>query len=97
MSKGNDQLSSYDQVMFSNSCLELCLVQVKYPAIQRFFDEKYMIDIKEALTEEYPLVNTEQGMNIVITPQGVNQTPGAPLLRFISIYSHMLVEFSNEC
>jgi uncharacterized protein (TIGR04255 family) len=55
-----------------------------------------MVGIKEAITEEYPLVNTEQGMNIVITPQGVNQAPGASLLRFTSIDSHWSVVLSNE-
>src|SRR5579863_5309397 len=89
-------LPEYDQVIFNNSFLELCLVQVKYPSIQLFSDESYMVGIKEAITEEYPLVNTEQGMNIVITPQGVNQAPGASLLRFTSIDSHWSVVLSNE-
>ncbi len=96
MSKTEELLPNYDQVIFSNSCLELCLVQVKYPAIQRFSEESYMVGIKEALAEEYPLVTTEQGMNIVVTPQGINPVPGASMLRFTSIDSHWSVVLSSE-
>lgn len=96
MNKDETSLPKYDQVIFANSGLELCLVQLKIPPIQRFDEESYMADIKEALIEEYPLVNTEQGMNIIITPQGVNQTFGATLLRFTSIDSHWSVVLAQE-
>ena len=96
MSKADELLPNYDQVIFSNSCLELCLIQVKYPTIQRFSEESYMVSIKEALAEEYPLVTTEQGMNIVVTPQGINQVPGTSVLRFTSIDSHWSVVLSSE-
>lgn len=96
MYRNNDMLPHYEQVIFNNSCLELCLVQVKFPAIQRFSEENYMVGIKEALAEEYPLVTTEQGINVVVTPQGVNQVPGATLLRFTSIDSRWSVILSNE-
>jgi len=91
MSKADELLPTYEEVVFNNAALELCLTQVKYPPIQRFTDDHYMLGIKEALADEYPLVSTEQGMNIVITPQGVNQTPGASTLRFTSIDSRWSV------
>lgn len=96
MDKSNELLPTYDHVLFNNSALELCLAQLKFPPVQRFSDESYMLGIKEALAEEYPLVSTEQGVNIVITPQGVNQTPGASMLRFTSIDSCWSVVLSGE-
>ena len=96
MSKAGELLSTYEEVIFNNSALELCLIQVKYPPIQRFSDDSYMLGIREALADEYPLVNAEQGMNIVITPQGVNQTPGASMLRFTSIDSHWSVVLASD-
>ncbi len=96
MDKAKESHLNYERVIFNNSALELCIVQLKYPPIQRFSDEKYMIGIKEALAYEYPLESTEQGMNIVITPQGVSQTPGASMLRFTSIDSSWSVVLSNE-
>ena len=83
MDKAKESHPNYERVIFNNSALELCIVQLKYPSIQRFSDEKYMVGIKEALADEYPLESTELGMNIVITPQGVSQTPGASMLRFV--------------
>lgn len=96
MSKASDLLPPYEEVIFNNSALELCLIQVKYPPVQRFADDRYMLGIREALSSEYPLVNTEQGMNIVITPQGVNQTPGASMLRFTSIDSRWSVILASD-
>jgi len=89
-------LSDYDRVLFKNAALEMSLVQVRYPPVQRFSNESYMVDIKEALANEYPLVGTEQGMNIVINFQGVSQTPGASLLRFTSIDSRWSVVLSSD-
>lgn len=96
MSKGDELLSTYEEVIFNNAALELCLTQVKYPPVQRFTDDRYMLGIREALAGEYPLVNNEQGMNIVITPQGVNQTPGATMLRFTSIDSRWSVVLASD-
>lgn len=96
MDKAKESFPNYERVIFDNSALELCIVQLKYPPIQRFSDEKYMIGIKEALADEYPLESTELGMNIVITPQGVSQTPGTNMLRFTSIDSRWSVVLSNE-
>lgn len=96
MVKIDDLLPTYDQVIFKNSCLELCLVQLKYPPIQRFSDEKYMIGIRESLAMEYPLVTTEQAVNIVIGPQGVAQATGPNMLRFTSIDSRWSVVLSSE-
>ncbi len=96
MSKAGELLPTYEEVIFNNAALELCLTQVKYPPVQRFTDDHYMLGIREALAGEYPLVGTEQGMNIVITPQGVNQTPGASMLRFTSIDSHWSVVLASD-
>src|SRR5207302_4183798 len=97
MESTDELLPTYDQVIFNNSCLELCLAQLKYPPIQCFHDDKYMLGIREALATEYPLVTTEQAMNIVVSPQGViSQTPGANLLRFTSIDSRWSVVLSSE-
>lgn len=96
MSKAGELLPTYEEVIFNNAALELCLIQVKYPPMQRFADDRYMLDIREALASEYPLVSTEQGMNIVITPQGVSQTPGANMLRFTSIDSHWSVVLTSD-
>src|SRR6266480_3130444 len=90
-------LPTYDQVTFNNSCLELCLAQLKYPPIQRFHDDTYMLGIRDALAVEYPLVTTEQAVSIVVSPQGVvGQTPGASMLRFTSIDSRWSVVLSSE-
>jgi len=96
MDKMDGKLPNYDRVIFNNSCLELCLAQLKYPPVQRFFDDNYMVDIKEALAVEYPLVTTEQGMNIVISMQGIGQAPGPNMLRFTSIDSRWSVVLSSE-
>jgi uncharacterized protein (TIGR04255 family) len=92
----DELLPMYDQVIFNNSCLELCLAQLKYPPIQRFHNDSYMFDIREALATEYPLVTTEQAMSIVVSPQGVSQAPGANMLRFTSIDSRWSVVLSSE-
>ncbi len=93
----DELLPMYDQVIFNNSCLESCLAQLKYPPIQRFHDDNYMLGIREALATEYPLVTIEQAMNIVVSPQGViGQTPGASMLRFTSIDSRWSVILSSE-
>jgi uncharacterized protein (TIGR04255 family) len=96
MDKIDSLLPRYDQVIFKNSCLELSLVQLKYPPIQRFSDEKYMIGIRESLAMEYPLVTTEQAVNIVVGPQGVAQATGPNMLRFTSIDSRWSVVLSSE-
>ncbi len=96
MDKTDELLPTYDQVIFRNSCLEMCLAQLRYPPVQRFSDEKYMLGIREALATEYPLVTTEQAMNIVISPQGIGQTPGADMLRFTSIDSRWSVVLSSN-
>jgi uncharacterized protein (TIGR04255 family) len=96
MDKMDELLPTYDQVIFNNSCLELCLAQLKYPPIQRFTDDNYMVGIREALAVEYPLVTTEQAMNIIITMQGIGQTPGANMLRFTSIDSRWSIVLSSE-
>jgi len=93
----DELLPMYDQVIFNNSCLELCLAQLKYPPIQRFQDDTYMFGIREALATDYPLVTTEQAMSIVVSPQGViSQAPGANMLRFTSIDSRWSVVLSRE-
>lgn len=93
----DELLPMYDQVIFNNSCLELCVAQLRYPPIQRFHDDNYMLGLREALATEYPLVTTEQAMNIVVSPQGViSQTPGATMLRFTSIDSRWSVVLSEE-
>lgn len=90
-------LPIYDQTIFNNSCLELCLAQLKYPPIQRFHDDNYMSNIREAIATKYPLVTTEQVMNMVVSPQGtIGQTPGASMLRFTSIDSRWSVVLSSE-
>jgi len=97
MESTGELLPTYDQVTFNNSCLELCLAQLKYPPIQRFHDDTYMFGIRDALAVEYPLVTTEQAMSIVVGPQGViGQTPGASMLRFTSIDSRWSVVLSSE-
>lgn len=95
MDKMDELLPTYDQVIFRNSSIEMCLAQLRYPPIQRFSDEMYMLGIREALATEYPLVTTEQGMNIVIGPQGISQTPGTEMLRFTSIDSRWSVVLSS--
>ena len=93
----DELLPMYDQVIFNNSCLESCLAQLNYPPVQRFQDDTYMLGIREALATEYPLVTTEQAMNIVVSPQGViGHTPGASMLRFTSIDSRWSVVLSSE-
>ena len=71
MNRTEDMLPNYDSVLFKNPALELSLVQLKYPPIPRFGEENFLTDIKEALAEEYPLISVEQGMNIVISLQGI--------------------------
>ena len=96
MDKADELLPNYDQVIFSNAFIALSLAQLKYPPIQRFTDEQYMVGLREALAIEYPLVSTEQGVNIVISPEGVKPSPGASMLRFTSIDSSWSVVLSSE-
>jgi uncharacterized protein (TIGR04255 family) len=86
----------YERVLFKNAALELCLVQLRYPPIPRFSEEKFLLGIKEALAEEYPLISTEQGMNIVIGLQGISQAPGSNMLRFNTIDSLWSVVLTSE-
>ena len=96
MNQVEEMLPYYERVLFKHSALELCLVQLKYPPIPRFSEEKFLTGIKEALAEEYPLISVEQGMNIVIGLQGVGQSPGSNMLRFNSIDSLWSVVLTNE-
>ena len=96
MDKMDELLPRYNQMIFNNSCLELCLAQLKYPPIQRFSDDNFMVGIREALAVEYPLVTIEQAMSVVISLQGIGQTPGTTLLRFTSIDSQWSVVLSSE-
>jgi uncharacterized protein (TIGR04255 family) len=89
-------LPNYDSVLFKNPALELSLVQLKYPPIPRFTEENFLIGIQEALAEEYPLVSIEQGMNIVISLQGIGQSPGSNMLRFSTLDSLWSVVLTNE-
>jgi uncharacterized protein (TIGR04255 family) len=96
MNRTEDILPHYDNVLFKNPALELSLVQLKYPPIPRFAEENFLTGIKEALAEEYPLVSVEQGMNIVISLQGIGQSPGSNMLRFNTLDSLWSVVLTNE-
>ena len=97
MANTDELLPIYDQVIFNNSCLELCLAQLKYPPVQRFQDDTYMMGIREALATEYPLVTNEQAMSIIVSPQGaIGQASGVNMLRFTSIDSRWSVVLSSE-
>ncbi len=96
MNTTEEMLPHYDHVLFNNSDLALCLVQLKYPPIPRFSDDKYLTNIKEAFLEEYPLMSIEQGMNLLISLQGVSQTPGSNMWRFSSVDSQWSVVLTNE-
>lgn len=50
----------------------------------------------EALTEEYPLIGVEQGMNSVISSQGVGQSLGSNMLRFNTLDAAWSVVLINE-
>ena len=90
-------LPGYDHVIFEHACLELCVAQLKYPPVQRFHDDSFTLGVREALANEYPLVTTEQAMNIGISAQGViGQLPGASMLRFTSVDSHWSVVLSGD-
>lgn len=96
MNRTETILPEYERVLFKNSALELCLVQLRYPPVPRFSEENFLLGIKEALAEEYPLISTEQGMNIVIGLQGISQTPGSNMLRFNTIDSRWSVVLTGE-
>lgn len=96
MNKTETILPEYERVHFRNSALELCLVQLRYPPIPRFSEEIFLLGIKEALAEEYPLISIEQGMNIVIGLQGISQAPGSNMLRFNTIDSLWSVVLTSE-
>jgi len=94
--KLGNSLPTYEHVLFKSSNLELCVVQIKYPPVQRFSDEQYLTGIKEALAEDYPLTSDERGINILVTPQGVNPALGAIVHRFNSIDLQWSVVLTNE-
>mgnify|MGYP002402048472 CR=1 FL=1 len=96
MGKLGNSLPTYEHVLFKSSNLELCVVQIKYPPVQRFSDEQYLTGIKEALAEDYPLTSEERGINILVTPQGVNPAPGAVVHRFNSIDFRWSVVLTSE-
>lgn len=96
MNKMEDTLLQYEPALFKNAALELCLAQIKYPPIARFNDEKFLTGIKEALSEEYPLISVEQGMNIIVGLQGISQSPGSVMFRFNNIDSQWSVVLTNE-
>lgn len=96
MSRAREMLPHYEIEPFSNAALELCLVQVRYPALPRFAEAGYLSNIQEALAEEYPLFGPEQSMNIVLTPQGVSQTAGGQNIRFNDIERRWSVILSSD-
>jgi uncharacterized protein (TIGR04255 family) len=96
MNRTETTLPEYERVLFKNAALEMCLVQLKYPPIPRFSDETFLLNVKEALAEEYPLISKEQGMNIVFGLQGISQAPGSNMLRFNTIDSLWSVVLTNE-
>jgi hypothetical protein len=59
MNRTETILPEYERVLFRNSALELCLVQLRYPPVPRFSEEKFLLGIKEALAEEYPLISLD--------------------------------------
>jgi uncharacterized protein (TIGR04255 family) len=91
-----DLLPTYEHEHFDNQQLAVALVQVRFPTVARFADDRYMAGAKEALTEEYPLLTPTTTMNMVITPQGISQTPGGTALRFISLDRYWIVELSDS-
>lgn len=95
MNRAGDILPNYDSVLFKNSALELTLAQLKYPPIPRFSEEHFLTDLKEALAEEYPLMRIEQGMDIVMSLQGIGQSPGFSMLRFTTVDSLWSVVLTN--
>jgi uncharacterized protein (TIGR04255 family) len=85
MYKADTRLPSYDWTSFRASQLELAVVELKYPALARFKDESYLSSIKEVLSADYPLIETAPVMNLVVSPQGVSQSPSGTVLRFSTI------------
>ncbi len=80
-----DALPSFERVLFPAAHLELALVQVKYPPLARFDDQGYLTDLREALAAEYPLPTVERALNVLVTPQGVSQSPGSLVHRFSTL------------
>lgn len=78
-------LDEYECEHFDSAQLELSVVQLKFPPIARFDETGYMAGIKEALTAEYPLMETAPVMNLVVSPQGISQSEGGKVLRFSTI------------
>lgn len=83
--KSVDVLPTYERVMFPAAHLELALVQAKFPPLPRFAEEGYLVDLREALACDYPLPAVESAINLLVTPQGVNQAPGSIIHRFSSL------------
>lgn len=96
MSRGKDLLPEYSHELFNSSAIALCLVQVKYPPVPRFADLDVQGALKEALAEDYPIYVTEPSFNIVVTPQGINQTSGGDVFRFTTLDKRWSVVVGNE-
>ncbi len=96
MTRARETLPRYEIEPFSNAALELCLVQVRYPALPRFAEAGYLTNLQEALAEEYPLFGTEQAMNIVVTPQGVSQTASGQIIRFNDVGRRWSVVLASD-
>ncbi len=84
MTNGKAQGPRYDRVVFPRSFIELCVAQVRYPPLARFGEPGHLTLLREALAEEYPLVTSEQAMNVNIGPQGISSAP-IEVLRFTTL------------
>lgn len=77
-----DTLPMYERIVFKESPLELCLLQVKYPSVSGFPDEGAVTQLRRAFKAGYPHFRNEHTTNLVITPQGVQHSQGTAIWRF---------------
>jgi uncharacterized protein (TIGR04255 family) len=96
MEEMRDRQPSYAHQVFASTALELSLVQVRYPPLARFKESGYLSSLSDVLGQQYPLLSTEQAMNIVVMPLGVGAAPGGDLLRFTSIDSKWSVVLTSD-
>jgi uncharacterized protein (TIGR04255 family) len=62
--------------------LVLVVCQVRFPAVFRVSSKEFVAGFQEAIRDTYPLAAQEHELNVVLGPQGMQQTPASRQWRF---------------
>jgi len=67
------------------SPLALVISQVRFPPVFKVMDQDFISPVQEAIRDKYPVVGQEHEIQMILGPQGVQQSPGQKQWRFMSV------------